>query len=112
MKRLALAALMAAFSFSAQAKWKPEYAAASPELRKWYAEQHNSKGGWCCDEADAEAYHGDYRILDDGSVELTLEGKPYVIDAYKVLNTANPTGHPVWWHVGSMTYCFAPGSLG
>lgn len=79
--------------------------------KKWFSEQRNSAGMWCCDEADGHFYEGDYKINPDGSVEA--EG--HQIEAYKVLKDANPTGKAVWWYTenpyGRVTYCFAPGSL-
>lgn len=83
---------------------------------EWYKAQRNKAGNACCDEADGHDYYGDYRINEDGSVEI-LGRHPDHIQAYKVLDGPNPTGHAVWWYVdygdwGVTTYCFAPGAGG
>ena len=57
----------------------------------------------------------DCAINPDGSVLLKSGAIPYRIDAYKVLDGPNPTGHAVWWYLdygdwGITTFCFAPGA--
>jgi hypothetical protein len=87
-----------------------------PAISKWFSEQHNSAGGWCCNEADGHRYYGDYVVHSDGTVTIA-PGTPdeYHIEAWKVLTGPNPTGGAVWWFnegpSGKNTYCFAPGSL-
>jgi hypothetical protein len=99
----------------AHARWRPEFAQNSPEVRNWFQSQHNSRGQWCCSEADGHRFEGNYTPNPDGSVTVWDEGKKYEIDAYKVLNNPNPTGSAIWWFLdtvdGRTTYCFAPGSL-
>ena len=75
--------------------------------KEWFASQYNSKGQWCCDESDGERYAGDYTINPDGSV--TLDNGTH-IEAGKVLTGPNPTGVPIWWHIGENTFCFALGA--
>jgi hypothetical protein len=53
-----------------QAKWKPQYASAPPAVQQWYRSQRNSRGGFCCDQADGDAYYGSYQLNADGSVTL------------------------------------------
>lgn len=88
--------------------------AGSPH-EQWYKSQHNSRGEWCCNESDAHPYYGDYKIHDDGSVTVDLNGDAHVLPAYMILKGPNPTGHAVWWYIettsGRRTYCFAPGTL-
>jgi hypothetical protein len=78
---------------------------------EWYRSQHNSQGQWCCNEADGHPYEGNYTMNSDGSV--SVEG--HRIEAAKVLNGVNPTGHAVWWYLdgpnGRTSFCFAPGTL-
>src|SRR6202041_1631673 len=62
-------------------------------------------------------YFGDYAINLDGSVLLKSGAIPYRIEAYKVPDGPNPTGHAVWWYLdyggwGITTFCFAPGTGG
>ena len=91
------------------AKWKPQYASAPPSVRNWYSSQHNSRGGFCCDQADGDAYYGNYHLNADGSVTLA-DGTH--IPKWQVLSGNNPTGHAVWWHYKNLiSYCFAPGPL-
>lgn len=101
---------------SAQARWKPEYANASPAIQTWYSAQHNAQGQWCCDRSDGHAFFGGYSVNSDGSVTLDTEKGPHRIPSYMVLNTPNPTGHAVWWFLDRsdgthIDYCFAPGSM-
>ena len=75
----------------------------------WYRNQRNSRGGFCCDQADGDAYYGNYRLNADGSVTLA-DGTH--IPKWQVLSGNNPTGHAVWWHYKNvMSYCFSPGPL-
>ena len=117
MKVLSLVALASALVVcgAASARWKPEYGNAAPEVQAWFKTQHNSRGEWCCNESDGHPYFGDYKINDDGSVTVNLNGDDHILPAYMVLQGPNPTGHAVWWYldVGSThrDYCFAPGTL-
>lgn len=81
-----------------------------PALSKWFGAQHNKNGGFCCDQADGHFYGGGYKFNSDGSVTL---GDGRQVEAYKVLDGPNPTGHPVLWSnsKGTYIYCFAPGAL-
>ena len=103
------------FCGAAAAKWKPEYGSHPPEVQAWFKQQHNSRGEWCCNEADGHPFFGDYSINEDGSVTLHIEGNARTLPAYMVLKGPNPTGHAVWWYLdvgGShRDYCFAPGTL-
>lgn len=76
---------------------------------QWFESQRNSEGMSCCAESDGHLYYGDYKLNEDGSVEI--EGQ--TIPAYKVLKGPNPTGSAVWWFTdssyGRTTYCFSPG---
>ncbi len=91
------------------AKWKPQYASAPPAVQEWYRSQRNSRGGFCCDQADGDAYYGNYRLNADGSVTL---GDGTNIPKWQVLSGNNPTGHAVWWHYKNViSYCFSPGPL-
>ncbi len=78
---------------------------------KWYEQQYNSQGQWCCNEADGETYEGGYSFDKDGNVILQLPSGPHKIPKPKVLTNANPTGHAIWWHLGATDFCFAPGTL-
>lgn len=108
MKRCLLAILLALSVSPAFARWKAEYAQASPEIRHWFRTQYNSRGNWCCDEADGSRYDGDYTLNKDGSVTLADGTR---VEAWKVLTGPNPTGHAVLWRYGRTIYCFAPGTL-
>jgi hypothetical protein len=114
----AIAFVIAIFAFS-QAKAREQYPGqyANAPHREWYESQRNKAGSSCCLEADAHDYFGDYAINLDGSVVLKSGAIPYRIEAYKVLDGPNPTGHAVWWFVdygdwGITTFCFAPGAGG
>jgi hypothetical protein len=113
---LALSAAALVACGAASAKWKPEYGKAAPEVQAWFKQQHNSRGEWCCNESDGHPYYGDYKINDDGSVTVDLNGDAHTLPAYMILKGPNPTGHAVWWYldVGQThrDYCFAPGTLG
>lgn len=99
----------------AQARWKPEYAAASPEVQSWIKDQHNAAGQWCCDKSDGHPFYGGYAINADGSVTLQTAAGPRVLPPFIVLKGPNPTGHAIWWYVETgaehIDYCFAPGTL-
>jgi len=123
MKRLALAVLVLLCATAAQAKWKVQYADADPKIVKWFSDQHNAQGQWCCDNSDGHEFDGDYTFNTDGSVTLKLEGgKTRTLPKYMVLTGPNPTGHAVWWFVEGPNeytsehfhsdYCFAPGAAG
>ena len=79
--------------------------------KEWFESQHNSTGQWCCNEADGHLYDGDYKLNQDGSVQVGDEK----IESYKVLKGPNPMGQAVWWYIetafGRTTFCFIPGSL-
>lgn len=84
--------------------------------KKWFSEQHNERGTWCCDESDGHRFDGDYRLNEDGSVTIHDAGQTYNLPSYMVLKGSNPTGGAVWWftqdyHGKRTSYCFAPGSL-
>lgn len=108
MKRLLLAATIALSVSPALARWKPEYAQASPEIRHWFSHQYNAHGLWCCDNADGHRYDEDYSINKDGSVTLA-DGT--VVEEWKVLTGPNPTGHAVLWQSNGYIFCFAPGAM-
>lgn len=108
MKRAILVMTVLLCAWPAAAKWKPEYAQASPEIQKWFSSQHNAHGGWCCDQADGERYDSNYTMNNDGSVTLADGTR---IEAWKVLTGPNPTGHAILWHTGSLIYCFAAGPM-
>lgn len=97
------------------ARWKPQYAKASPEIQAWYKQQHNSEGQWCCDKSDGHPFYGAYTMNKDGSVTLDLKDGRRTLPKYMVLSGPNPTGHAVWWYldVGNnhTDFCFAPGTL-
>jgi hypothetical protein len=97
------------------ARWKAQYVNSPPDVQVWYGAQHNQKGEWCCDKSDGHAYFGDYRLTEDGGVELQLNGKPHKLPAYMLLKGQNPMGHAVWWYtenmMGHVDYCFTPGIL-
>lgn len=118
MSRLLLALVAALFVAGAHARDPGgKYANADPAIKKWFSDQHNSLGQWCCNDADGHEYDGNYTINSDGSVTLEYEGKPHWMPAYKVLTGPNPTGYAVWWYLiddeGQPTdYCFSPGPQG
>lgn len=93
----------------------PDGRYANSPYKEWFNTQHNSKGGYCCNDADGHEYDGDYSFDGEGNVSLTLDGQTVKIEAWKVLHGPNPTGHAVVWYVqgnaGPMTFCFAPGQL-
>lgn len=87
------------------------------KFHQWFKSQYNAQGAWCCDVSDGHEYDGDYTLNKDGSVTLLLKNGHYKIEAFKVLKNPNPTGHAVWWYLGSIngaptTYCFSPGPMG
>lgn len=112
--RLAIAAVLSIVALPALA-FDPAGQYANSPNAKWFKEQHNERGQWCCDESDGHRFDGDYTVNQDGSVTAVDDGKKFEIPAYMVLKGANPTGGAVWWFLetagGRMTYCFAPGSL-
>lgn len=88
-------------------------------IANWFQSQHNANGGWCCDQADGHLFYGDYKINNDGSVDVTdNDGKSYHITKDMVLTGPNPTGAAVWWYLQyakagpKYTYCFAIGAQG
>lgn len=114
-KLIMLAALVVASP--ALAKWKAQYVDADPRIIKWYSDQHNANGGWCCDQADGHDFYDSYTLNPDGSVDFDTEGKHFHLDKELVLTGPNPTGHAVWWYVdrtdGSRaSFCFAAGAGG
>jgi|SRR6185312_2235658 len=84
--------------------------------KEWFRAQHNSAGGWCCDEGDGHAYEDDYVFDADGNVHISIDGKPLSVESWKVLKGPNPTGHAIVWYLmsvaGAQVYCFAPGQMG
>lgn len=106
--------LCALYAVAAQAR-DPDGRYANSPHAGWYHDQHNARGDWCCDESDGHPYFGDWKIADDGSVTVMLDGKSHKLPAYMVLKGPNPTGHAVWWYTDAggehRDYCFAPGSL-
>ena len=110
----AIAFVVALFTYS-QAKAREQYPGqyANAPHHEWYESQRNKAGSSYCLEADAHDYFGDYAINLDGSVLLKSGAIPYRIEAYKVLDGPNPTGHALWWYLdygdwGITTFCFAP----
>lgn len=79
---------------------------------KWFESQKNSRGQVCCSEADGHPYYGGYTPNADGSVTLHLTSGDRNLPDWMILKGPNPTGHAIWWHMGDMDYCFAPGTLG
>lgn len=113
-KGIVAAAFAALLTSPALAHWSGDREQADPKIVKWYGEQHNARGAWCCDNADGHPFYDDYKLDADGSVEFQYLGQHHHIPAYKVLQGANPTGHAVWWWVRRydgkhIDYCFALG---
>ena len=109
---LVFASLQPAFAKNEDGKYD------SSPFKEWFETQHNSKGEWCCNDADGHMYDGDYSLNADGSVTIPWNAQgPIHVDASRVLTTPNPTGHAVWWYLPDMqgrpnTFCFSPGQLG
>lgn len=122
-RRLILSAVTLLISVSgAGATWRPEYAQASPELGRWYADQRNPLGVTCCSDADGAKASEDIRPDPDGTshywVRFTATTRPWdpAIETYgdqievdsgwiKVPEEAvikdgkpNPVGGPVIWY--------------
>lgn len=97
------------------AGWKPEYAASSPQIREWFEQQKDRTGRSCCAQADGHYYDGNYTLNPDGSVTVSLHGKPHTLAPETVINSPNPTGRAIWWYyeVGDIhtDFCFSPGTL-
>jgi len=108
-------AMVSVTATHSSAKWREQYGNSPPAIQAWYRAQKNEKGELCCDHSDGHPYFGNYRLTEDGGVELQLEGGPYKIPPYMVLLGPNPTGHAVWWYIenewGHMDICFAAGAL-
>lgn len=87
----------------------------SAPYHDWYERQLNGDGAWCCDNAEAHAYFGNYRYNKDGGVTLKLQQGDHIIPAHLIVKTPNPTGHAIWWYANlngtRVDYCFAPGAL-
>lgn len=117
MSRLGTAVVIVLVTVSpALARWKPQYASQSPQVRNWFEHQHNARGQSCCLDADGHPFYGNYVINGDGSVTIDLErGGRRTLPAYMVLPGPNPTGHAIYWYkdYGSarIDYCFSPGTL-
>src|SRR5579875_2589329 len=107
------AVILLACTAPALARWSPQYASQSPQVRAWFERQHNARGQWCCDKGAGHAFYGEYRINPDGSVTIELDTGPRTLPAYMVLAGPNPTGHAIYWYrdYGSvrLDYCFSPG---
>jgi hypothetical protein len=99
----------------ALARWKPQYAGQSPQVRNWFENQHNARGQSCCLDADGHAFYGAYVINPNGSVTLDLPRGQHTLPAYMVLPGPNPTGHAIYWYkdygTARIDYCFSPGTL-
>jgi hypothetical protein len=113
---IATAFVVLFYALAANARWSPQFASADPEIKEWFRAQHNSEGQWCCDEADGHEYDGGYTFNPDGSVTVSLNGKPHILPKHMILTGTNPTGHAIWWFLdteayGHIDYCFAPGTL-
>lgn len=118
MKRCGLiAAFCVIWAFPALAFWKAQYGNADPKITKWFSEQHNANGGWCCDKTDGHYFYGQYTPNADGSVDVTDDdGHSYHITKDLVLTGPNPTKRAVWWYYANttgskITFCFALGPL-
>lgn len=98
----------------------------------WFARQSNSRGGYCCNDADGHPFDGDYQINPDASVTIYLAaGGSITIDSKEAHGTwdgvtaegaqppdPNPTGGAVIWYTGTLSdgqnsnvYCFVTGAL-
>lgn len=94
----------------AESDWKD----APQNVREWFQRQKNGFGVSCCVPSDGEPYYGNYAFDANGNVVLFLPGGNRIIPKKKVLlnkDDPNPTGHAIWWHSGSIDWCFAPGAL-
>ncbi len=104
--------ILPALCVTAQAR-DPDGLYDNSPYKKWFTEQHNALGQWCCDQSDGHSYLNDYTMNKDGSVTLA-DGR--TIPSEKVLKGSNPTGHAVYWFLdtdsGRQDYCFSPGSMG
>lgn len=100
-------------SCPAVARYKAQYAQASPKIHAWYESQHNALGQSCCLSADGHDYYGNVTFNKDGSV--VLDGG-YKVPSFMVLHGPNPTGHGVWFYMdgygGRTTFCFALPTMG
>lgn len=99
----------------AYARDNGQYGNVDPAIHKWFEDQHNSTGQWCCNEADGHQYDGEYAFDADGNVTISIEGQTIKVDSSKVLQGPNPTGHAVVWYLmgpnAPTVFCFASGSL-
>ena len=99
----------------ALARWSPQYASQSPQVRAWFDRQQNARGQWCCDKGDGHPFYGDYKINPNGSVTVYLARGRRTLPAYMVLRGVNPTGHAIYWYrdygTARIDYCFSPGTL-
>jgi hypothetical protein len=116
MSRLhAAVAIVLVGSGPALARWMPQYASQSPQVRNWFEHQHNARGQSCCLDADGHPFYGDYVINPDGSVTINLPRGARTLPAYMVLEGPNPTGHAIYWYkdygTARIDYCFSPGTL-
>jgi len=109
------AALLVLCVTPAMARWSPQYAEVSPQVRTWFERQHNARGQSCCADSDGHPFYGTYVINPDGSVTMDLERGKRTLPAYMVLPGPNPTGHAIYWYrdygTARIDYCFSPGTL-
>lgn len=82
----------------------------------WFRSLRNGNGTSCCDYADgARIEDPDWRALDGGAYEVTVDGKRVVIPPERVVDSqGRRVGYAIlWWPDGwPEPSCFLPGARG
>lgn len=86
-----------------------------PATSQWFKSLKNGNGTPCCDYADGTRIEdpGDYKRNDDGSYEVSVDGKWFHIDQSRVVPATNRVGYAILWRMPSephTIWCFLPGS--
>lgn len=93
------------------------------DTAKWFARQHNQRGGSCCGEADGHRLDDNqWRIVGSGKdthYEVFFDEAWHAVEEWQLrqdVGDTNPTGQAVVWYgptasyVKNQIFCFAPGT--
>lgn len=104
-------AVAATAATPAMARDSGQYAQVNPELHEWFDGIKSPRGVPCCSTSDGVKLEDpDWRIEEDGSYSVRLEGKWTPIPPDAVVTIPNRVGYAVVWIFNGQLLCFMPGS--
>ena len=107
---LALLATVKCCERAAYARWKPEYAQQSPEVRQWFEGLHDKKGFMCCSNMDGVKLEDPDWEMSGNNYRVRIDGKWQDVPPDAVLDIPNRFGPAIVWRLNGKIRCFIAGA--